>query len=466
MLTPEKTGLLTSFLGSLPERMAVLLAKAVEIDWLNGGEGLPHEAILDALRPVLRRGATLQRTPTPLRLFCLPFEDLLYDGTRKEKQKGCISRASISPLWDWLCRTLIPEESQSYHREIKSLVLAYKLEDALECASKFWPVAGEALRKAIASDHKGARAALGGDLAVGDAEDVSLLLCAGSAMVEIQQMLPKPVPVLTDELLWGLRRIYDRVSESVLDAAPYVPVVTMARLAKPWEALKFALLITHQTQDTLISSTDMGLVGDILFDRMERCRMAIHATRHPNFDVDALLENLTGFTDISSAIVKEVEILRRGKWGQRLLKDRAAVGAVMDGFMERAPKEIAAALPTQKSGFTGSSRVSDFSRPADPERVQRALRYARLMNGCRLLAAAASFGAKLQDAVDEATLTLRGYNEDVVKELHTATGPRREIVEIQFQLAAELTALLFSPEEAELLRRRGKAALSSAAAVA
>ena len=88
------------------------------------------------------------------------------------------------------------------------------------------------------------------------------------------------------------------------------------------------------------------------------------------------------------------------------------------------------------------------------------------MNGCRLLAAAASFGAKLQDAVDEATLTLRGYNEDVVKELHTATGPRREIVEIQFQLAAELTALLFSPEEAELLRRRGKAALSSAAAVA
>ena len=283
-------------------------------------------------------------------------------------------------------------------------------------------------------------------------------------MVEIQQMLPKPVPVLTDEHLWSLRRIYDRVVETTLDSAPYVPVVAMARLAKPWEALKLALLVTHQTQDTLISSTDMGLVGDILFNRMENCRMAIHATRHPNFDVDALLENLTGFTDISSAIVKEVEILRRGKWGQRLLKDRAAVGAVMDGFMERAPKEIAAAMPSQKTGFTGGSRVSDFSRPADPERVERALRYARLMDGCRLLAAAASFGAKLQDAMDEATQTLRGYNEDVVKELRTAAGPRREIVERQFQLAAELTALLFSAEEAEFLRRRGKAALSSAAA--
>ena len=194
--------------------------------------------------------------------------------------------------------------------------------------------------------------------------------------------------------------------------------------------------------------------------------MAIHATRHPNFDVDALLENLTGFTDISSAIVKEVEILRRGKWGQRLLKDRAAVGAVMDNFMERAPKEIAAALPSQKTGFTGSSRASDFTRPADPERVERALRYARLLDGCRRLAAAASFGAKLQDAMDEAMQTLRGYNEDLVKELRTAAGPRREIVETQFQLAAELTALLFTHEEAELLRRRGKAALSSAAVAA
>jgi hypothetical protein len=464
MLTPDKAGLLQSFLGSLPERMAALLAKAVEVDRLADGTGLPHEIVLDGLRPVLRKCTPPQRTPTPLRLFCLPFEDLLFDGARKEKQKGRILRSSIVPVWNWLGQTLIPEETRSYRENIKSLVLAYKLEEALECASKFWPLAGAALRTAVAQDPKVARAALGGDLVVGDAEDMSLLLSAGPAMVEVRQLLPKPAPALTDELLWSLRRIYDRVTGSVVDAAPYVPVVAMGRLAKPWEALKLALLVTHQTQDTLISSTDMGLVGDILFNRMEECRTTIHAARHPNFDAAALLENLAGFTEISSAIVKEVEILRRGKWGQRLLKDRAAVGAVMDGFMERAPKEIAAALPSQKTGFTGSSRVSDFSRPADPDRVERALRYAKLLDGCRRLAVPGSFGAKFQDAMDEAGQTLRGYNEDVVKELHTAAGPRRAIVECQFQLTTELTALLFSGEEAEFLRRRGKAAVSSAAA--
>jgi len=284
--------------------------RMVTVDRLTDGKALPHDMIMEGLRPVLRENQPRERTPTPLRLLCRPFEDFLFNGARKEKQKGRVARASVVPVWNWLL-TLIPDECNSYRENIKKLVLAYKMEEALECASKFWPVAGEAMRSAIAKDRARARVALNGDLALGDAEDISVILCAGTAMVEIQQLLPKPVPALTDDLLWSLRQIYDRVIETAVDSAPYVPVAAMCRLAKPWEALKLALLITHQTQDTLISSTDMGLVGDILFSRMEDSRMAIHATRHPNFDVVVLLENLKFFTDISSAIVKEVEIIRK-----------------------------------------------------------------------------------------------------------------------------------------------------------
>ena len=41
--------------------------------------------------------------------------------------------------------------------------------------------------------------------------------------------------------------------------------------------------------------------------------------------------------------------------------------------------------------------------------------------------------------------------------------PRRVVAEVQFQFCVELTALLFSDKEAELLQRRGKAAQSAAA---
>ena len=39
------------------------------------------------------------RTPTPLRLFCRPFQDLLTCEPRKAKQKAAIARGSLVPVW-------------------------------------------------------------------------------------------------------------------------------------------------------------------------------------------------------------------------------------------------------------------------------------------------------------------------------------------------------------------------------
>ena len=458
MLTPEKSELLRKFLGHLPKDIAARLASAVELDRLLDGSGLPHDTILEGLRPVLQATEDHKRTPTPLRLFCRPFEDLLVNIARKEKQKGRIMRAHVVPVWHWVSRVLIPDEANAYCADVRKAVTAHRHDDAVARAEKFWPVAGQAILDALAQHRKEARAALASDLALADAEDMSLLLKAGTLIMAVQVLLPKPTSSLTEDLLWGLRRIYDDVVATQLDTAPFVSVVAMRRLAKPWEALKLALLVARQTQDTLISSTDMGLAGDVLFTDMEDSRATIMAVRHPAFDVDALLANLAAFTNISSAIVKEIEILRNGRWGQRLLKDRAAVGAVMDGFMERAPKEIAAALPSHKAGFSGGPRVPDFSKPVDPDRVDRALRYAKLLSGTKLLAVPGSFGAKHTDALEEAAQVVRSYNEDLLKELRTAEGARREIVERQYLLALELTTLVFDESETEFLRRRAKAA--------
>ena len=113
MLTPDKAGLLQSFLGSLPGNIAARLAKAVEVDRLTESNSLPHDVILEGLRPALRRSERLDRTPTPLRLFCRPFEDLLFDGARKDKQKGRIARSSVVPVWRWLSQTVATVRASS-----------------------------------------------------------------------------------------------------------------------------------------------------------------------------------------------------------------------------------------------------------------------------------------------------------------------------------------------------------------
>ncbi len=116
------------------------------------------------------------------------------------------------------------------------------------------------------------------------------------------------------------------------------------------------------------------------------------------------------------------------------------IGKVMEGFMDRAPREVSAALPMHKAAG------ADFSRPIGAEKQEMALRYARMVAGCRNFAAAASFAAKQKDIYEELCSLLKRYNEDLVKALKAdasnivATG--------QFEFCASLTALLFSEQEA------------------
>ncbi len=345
------------------------------MDRLSGGRVLPHDLILGALRPSLP--VKLERTPTPLRLFCQPFEDLLIQTQPREKQKGRISRGSIAPVWRWLRSTLIIDGAQLYAAEIKRLVLAGRTAESAMRAGDFWTYAASEMRAAFEKDPKGVRAALQSDIAFADAREMALLLSGGIEIVAIQKLLPRPVPNLNDELLAALRVIHDRMAPTLPDVAPYVAVVAMNRLERPWEALKLPQLITHQTQDTLISGTDLGLVGDVLFAKIEVHGNAVRAARHPVFDADALIAHLADFTELSSHIVKEIEMRRDGKWGKRLLADRAAVAETMEGLMERAPREVVAMLPVQKSGsYGGGPLCADLAHAVDDENggTQPALR--------------------------------------------------------------------------------------------
>jgi hypothetical protein len=462
MLTSQKSELLRNLLGGLPAGTAALLAKAIENDKRSGGHALPHDLILGALSPALTKASV--RAPTALRLFGLPFADFLTADKAKEKQKGRIAPASLRAAWRWLARQLAPEAVAVYRAEIAKLAAEGKRDEAYARAAIFRAFAAREMREAIARDRKGARAALGGETALADAAEIALLLAAGAEIVEAQNLLPRNTPQLSDELLRALRDIHDRVAVNVPDAAPYIACVAMARLAHPWEALKLPQMVARQTQDTLIANTDMGLVGDLLFAMIERCGSAVRAARHPSFDVEALIGDLARFTALSSAIVKEIEMRRDGVWGKRLLKDRAAVAETMEGLMEHAPREILAMLPVLRTGsFGGGPKAADFARPVDEDKAERGLRYARLLSGVAPYAAAGSFGAAHKDALDEVSKHLRGYNEDVIREIRTEDPARRAVVERQFELAVRTTALLFSQTEAEFLARRAKAALQPAA---
>jgi hypothetical protein len=462
MLSPNKTSQLQAFLGVLPAHLAQRLAKAVEVDRLAEGKTLPHDLILDGLRPVLRKPPRAERTLTPLRLFCLPFEDLLSSEPRKEKRKGRIARESIAPIWKWLNEKLLPDASHAYARDVRDMILAIRLDEAKALADEFWLAASTAIRAALAheQDRLSAEAFLG-RLTIADADEMALMLAAGSQVLEIQEKLPRPAPTMNESLVWSLRDIYERLATTVPDAAPYVAVITMNRLARPWEALKLPLQISRSSQDTLIASTDMGLAGELLLDDIAVHADFIRAIRQPWFNGDEVLSHVSQFAVLSSAVVKEIEIRRDGRWGQQLMKDRATVAEAMKKIMEKAPDEILAVIPMYKSGTYGAGpRVPDVARAPEPEKIERAMRYAKLLVGCLTFASAASFGAAQKDATEEVERELKVYGDEIVKEIRPDSENRGR-AEQYVAITADLYAIFFSEAEAELIKRRARATLAA-----
>jgi hypothetical protein len=462
MASRDKMDLLRAFVGSLPPSIAGGVARAVEIDRMNEGRVLPHDFILDSLRPTLREGERSERANTPMRIFCRPFEDLLTNDPCQQKLKGRIARSSITPVWNWLAQDLMPDALNAFSLAVKTAAMGLRTDELQARVTDFWKASSDALRGKLASEsgRKAARQALGGDAAMEDAREMALLLSAGLEICDLQDRLPQRIESLTEDLIQAYRSVHESVARRTPEAARYLPLVVMRRLDNVWEALRLPL--DGAANGGAIANPEMGLVGEVLFAAIEMHGAAIRAALPTQFNADTLLAHLEAFTELSNGAVKEVELRRDGVWGQRLVKDRAAVAEVMDRFMERAPKEIFAALPV--AGPQGGAMVPDTSRQTDPDTCDRALSYARLVSGCRPLAGDASFSGALKRADEEITGALQHYNEVIVRELRDADDETRLNAEQYAAVATELTAILFSSAEGEYFHRRGRPVASAWAA--
>jgi hypothetical protein len=207
----------------------------------------------------------------------------------------------------------------------------------------------------------------------------------------------------------------------------------------------------------VIANTDLGTAGELLFSDLDEYARKIQASRPMDFDPQAVLADLAAFSELSSGIVKELGIRRDGKWGQRLGKDRAMVSEAVENLLERAPKEILAALPTARvGGFAKSPKPLDLSRAPDPDRVTKAMRYANLMVHSKPFSVAAAFRAKLDEAFHETSDALRTYAEDLVRELRAGPSETRAHMEAHWALTLDLCTLVLGEQETDLLRRRAK----------
>lgn len=467
MQLPTKEHELRRFLASLPADKATMLAVAVERDRLAGKPGMPADLILEGLRPTLRRVGS-RRIPTPQRLFCEPFADFLIDGPRDYKQPGRILRSSIRALWRWLAKDALRVTLADLESQIAQATLTRESKLQGELVARLQSEAVAAVRAASERAEEGTTerriltVKFGDEDALTDVEEIASLLAGASDLSPLRGLLPKRIDMLTDQHMAFVRDLYDQLAARRPELCPYVGLLVLGRLKRPWEALRLAAVMSRKTNEILFSQTDMGIVGDILLADMENLALDIASVRPDTLDPEALLNKLERFVQMSGGLVREIGVRRDGKWGQRLIKIRQLASDAMDALIARAPREITAALPVQKLGAFGGRgpRRPDLSREPDMTKVERALLWGRLLAGSTPYAGGGAFYAAHKDAFEEVSYYLRHYADSMVTELRTLEFDKRPRAQAYMAQAETLSDAILGVEETDLIRRRAAAALS------
>lgn len=465
---------LQAFLSSLPDKIARQLALAVEYDRIDQGV-LPHDLIMAALRPALRRtGLSRGGVATAERCLFEPVEDLLTSRAEPAKRAGIIARSSLDPVWRWLSMTLIPAETKQYVGKIVSATKRDDPEDRQLAVEALTEACADAIDAALRGVEPGRGKydsyvkALGGPMIVEDAREIGMLLRAAPAFREVQQAIPRGVKRVGNDELTLLRRVYDELMERFPDQAAYVPVIAMRRIGRPAQVMDILKNLARTEDDARIVDTTLGMAGNLLLCDLEEHAAYLRSVHLGDGNASEALGKLEWFAETSSGLTQYLDIRREGPWGQRLVASRNIVSDAMDRLCEKIPDQIAAAFPLRQVGNVGGRGIQrpNLDRWPDDAKIVVAANIGLFLAGAKWHAGKAAFGVSHRNALDKVTKFLVAYAEHLVFEFKTAEEDMLARCEAHLEALHKVTEVVLGEQEASLLRRRVAMAKASGTAAA
>jgi hypothetical protein len=458
----DKIKKLQAFLAILPDKVARQLAVAIEYDRLDGGP-LPHDLILAALRPALKRtGLKRQGFATVQRSFFDPIEDLFTASGDTPKRQACIARSSLTPFWRWLEKDLLAD---AVARASRDYAAALKQGDARAreaVLSTLWREAHQAVGAALGPvragtpDHDRFVKLLGSVHALEDAREMGELLAAAPAFAALRAAIPRGTKRLTAEELALAREAYDRLMTQLPDQAAYMPVLVLRRLSKPANVMELLKTLARTESDSKVAETTLGMAGDLVLDDFEEKANYLINVQLGEANAHGVLATLEQFADISGGLTQSLDIRRDGRWGKRLVATRNRLSEAMERRVEKLPDEIIGAFPlAQSGGYAAKSALRpNIGRWPDDAKIERAANLALFMGGARHLAGKALFGMSYKAASDRLSKFLSTYGEDLIHEIKAGDPDSQARCQAHLQAVLRIIALIMSEQDADILRRR------------
>jgi hypothetical protein len=454
---PER---LRSYLRELPRGALTLLALELERaaargDAIPGGEGL-----LEEVRGALREsGQPATRAGDPTRLFFGALEPFLINDDPAHKRPGRVARSVLTPIWSWICRDLMPAEAKTYSaeaaraaadpgacerlaRDFRKCVVA-KIESALAAAR-----ADERMRRRLTGQ-------IGTPNALEDARALLTILSAANLFAQIESRLPAQIRNLTDTQLDNVKSLLDQAVGSRPDVLPYALVLTMGRLAVPWQLIRLAVKEVETDDAIRIAGSHYAVAVTIVLSEIERTVATLKS------DLDR------GATSAAASLIKIIHDCARGlrteldlsgdsAWARRLAAVRSDVSGVLRRQVESASGRVRRLLRLRPL----SEIAPDSALDADD--VDEAEALVELVGVCRLYASELAINEMTLRTYTELQQYLDTGTQSLLDSLRQAGDAERRFLQSQVDSAVRFCAKVFGPAHAAVLAKAADLAANAA----
>ncbi|MGT2439899.1 hypothetical protein ACU4GH_33595 [Bradyrhizobium betae] len=345
---------LSEFLQKLtPLSRSCLLSELERLELC--GIDMPGSAAVQArLRAEFRKdGSTQTRATGPSRYFFAPLELLLIDGAPEHPNMGRISRNTLTPIWEWICRDLLPTMARDYIKAINDQVTANNPKEVLKVASTFQTKVVKVLENTFASAESTefARGKLAqytaSRTAFDDVRKMQQVLRAGDALPKFNEKLPATIAKFDDGQVVQITAQLDAFKKSHPEALPFALTLVARRLKTSWQLVRLATKAAASKSAADVAAAPYACVVAMVLDRLDDKRLALRvALRHNRVLVARDL--LTEIYDTEYALKVRIDGIESCEWGVRLQQLMDAIATLVSAEVSRFPANVGHILGSRR----------------------------------------------------------------------------------------------------------------------
>jgi hypothetical protein len=319
------------------------------------GIDLPGSAdIQSKLRAEFRKdGSTQARAPNPSRCFFAPLELVLIDGAPEHANMGRISRNTLAPIWEWICRDLLPTMARDYIKAIDDQVAANNPKDVRKTATAFQIKVIKVLENTLASPDgtELARAKLrqytASRFAFDDVTKMLQVLRAHNALAKFNEKLPEKILKFDDGQVTQITARLDAFRKTNPEALPFALALVALRLKTPWQLIRLATKAAPTKTAADIAATPYAITVPMVLDRLDDKRLALRVALKRN-RVLVARDLFADLSDTEYALKVRIDEIEPSEWGIRLQQLMDAIAALVDAEVGRFPANVGHILGSRR----------------------------------------------------------------------------------------------------------------------